>query len=214
MTHWKKFPDPGLKSITLAERLKQITRRLTDSWVQQMKTTCHDGKHLCRGKARFCCKREYQSTQFPLAGPCNDTHTSSQSLRYERGRREVSDHTYWKETVSWWNSCWDLPGLLSEASSASLVSLISLLDWSEWVGEGTEYIGGALFSKVSFSFLWIIAGFPIRADSKWFTRRPPVSRDAEEWLHSADDHSTGLQEGKPLEPKWPPREIGKCHYNG
>lgn len=64
-----------------------------------MKTTCHNGKHLCRGnRKKQRLKVEYQSAQFPLAGPCNDMHTSSQSLRYDGRKREVksplSDHTH------------------------------------------------------------------------------------------------------------------------
>lgn len=49
MTHWKTFPDPGIKNITLAVRLKQIAQSLSDSLVQQMKTTCHNGKYWRKG---------------------------------------------------------------------------------------------------------------------------------------------------------------------
>lgn len=137
----KKFPDPNLKNMTLAEQLKQI--RLTDSWVQQMKTTCHNGKHLKGERLGFACKREYQSTQFPLAGPCNDMYTSSQSLKYDR---KLKQKIHW--AITHIGNRWSVDGTFSASlccccCCCSVILfcfiLISVLEQAtQWVGEDTE----------------------------------------------------------------------------
>lgn len=71
-------------------RGEELSEPPTDCWVQQMKTTCWNGKHLKKkggggGKrSSFVCKKEYQSVEFPLR---EDTHASSPGAQRERHRQ-------------------------------------------------------------------------------------------------------------------------------
>lgn len=104
---YKKVPWTRHKNFTLAEQLKQITRRLTDSSVQQMKTTCHNGKHLCKGEQKEArlglpAKGNIKAHSFHLQGPvmtCTRLHEASgmrANVKSSPGKNPPSAHTHWK----------------------------------------------------------------------------------------------------------------------
>lgn len=88
----KKVPWPWLKKHYSGRTAKKITRRLTDSWVQQMKTTCYNGKHLRKGNRQrqdlVCLREGISKHSFHLQGPVM-TRTHLHRASGTREKRKV-----------------------------------------------------------------------------------------------------------------------------
>lgn len=147
--HARKLPDPGLKSTTLAELLRKMTTQRQTDWflgpanednMPQWKNNIWKGKDLV-----LPARGGYQSTQFPLAVPCNDTHTHT-------------DRTRAGNTWSIDGTCCMTTNLPDHPQWNLLCFTLSLSNFNISVGAGDSVSGRAhksilerLISKSSFS---------------------------------------------------------------